>query len=147
MKRKVLFLCNHNSARSQMAEGLLRKLGGDAFEVYSAGLDVKTIHPLTVKVLDEVGVDTSSLYAKGVKEIMGRFTFDDAVIVCRRFEDDCPSISADAQRMHRWLFDDPTRVEGSDDEKLAKFREVRDAIAARITLWLAEIEEAKRPEM
>lgn len=145
MVKRVLFLCTNNSARSQMAEAFLRKEGGSEFEVYSAGMHPSVVHPMTVQVMSEIGIDVSGQRSKGVKEIMGRYTFDDAIIVCRRAEDDCPTLSADAHRMHRWLFEDPVREEGTDEEKLAKFREVRDQIEARIKLWLAETHEAERP--
>lgn len=144
MARKVLFLCTGNSARSQMAEAFLRQLGGDRYDAYSAGMEPKGLHPLTIAVMSEVGIDVSGQRSKGIKELMGRMQFDDAVIVCRRAEDDCPSLSADAKRIHRWIFEDPVRADGTDDEKLARFREIRDQIEARIKLWLAETEEAER---
>jgi arsenate reductase len=144
MTRKVLFLCTGNSARSQMAEAFLRQLGGDKYEAYSAGMEPKGLHPMTVQVMAEVGIDVSGQRSKGVKEIMGRMTFDDAIVVCRRAEDDCPSLSADARHIHRWLFEDPVLAEGTDQERLARFREIRDQIEARIKLWLAETAEAER---
>jgi len=144
MAKKVLFLCTGNSARSQMAEAFLRKLGGENYEAFSAGMEPKGMHPMTVQVMGEIGIDVSGQHSKGMKEIMGRMTFDDAIIVCRKAEDDCPKLSADARRIHRWIFEDPVRAEGSDAEKLARFREIRDQIEARIKLWLAETEEAER---
>jgi arsenate reductase len=146
MVKRVLFLCTNNSARSQMAEAFLRKEGGAEFEVFSAGMHPTVIHPMTVKVMQEIGIDVSGQRSKGVKEIMGRHTFDDAIIVCRRAEDDCPTLSADARRIHRWIFEDPVRETGTEDQQLAKFREVRDQIEARIKLWLAETHEAERRE-
>jgi arsenate reductase len=127
-----------------MAEAFLRKLGGEKYEAYSAGMYPKGLHPMTVQVMAEVGIDVSGQRSKGVKEIMGRMMFDDAVVVCRRAEDDCPSLSADAKRIHRWIFEDPVGAPGSEEDKLARFREVRDQIEARIKLWLAETEEAER---
>jgi arsenate reductase len=144
MAKRVLFLCTGNSARSQMAEAFLRHLAGDRYEAHSAGMEPKGLHPLTVQVMQEVGIDIRDQRSKAVKEYMGRMQFDDAVIVCRKAEDDCPRINADAKRIHRWLFEDPARAEGTDEEKLAKFREVRDQIEARVRLWLAETEEAER---
>lgn len=144
MAKRVLFLCTGNSARSQMAEAFLRHLAGDRYEAHSAGMEPKGLHPLTVQVMQEVGIDIRDQRSKAVKEYMGRMQFDDAVIVCRKAEDDCPRINADAKRIHRWLFEDPVRAEGTDEEKLAKFREVRDQIEARVRLWLAETEEAER---
>jgi arsenate reductase len=144
MARKVLFLCTGNSARSQMAEAFLRKLGGDRYEAYSAGMEARGLHPMTVQVMAEVGVDVSGQESKSIREYMGRMTFDDAVIVCRKAEDDCPLTNADAKHIHRWLFEDPVRTEGGEAERLASFRQVRDQIEARIRLWLAETEEAER---
>ena len=144
MPHKVLFLCTGNSARSQMAEGFLRRLGDKKYEAYSAGLEPKGLHPLAIQVMKETGIDITGQQSKSVKVFMGRVQFDDAVIVCRKTEDKCPSLSADARRIHRWLFEDPVSFSATDEEKLAKFRDVRDQIEARIKLWLAETEEAER---
>ena len=146
MPRKVIFICTGNSARSQMAEALLRVRGQDGYEVHSAGMTAKGIHPLTIQVMDEIGIDVRGQRSKSVREYMGRAAFDDAIIVCRRAEDDCPTLLADAKRQHRWIFDDPARAEGSEADQLAVFRAVRDAIDARIQLWLAENAEAARPK-
>jgi arsenate reductase (thioredoxin) len=143
MARKVIFICTGNSARSQMAEGFLRQLGGAEYDVFSAGMEAKGLHPMTVQVMAERGIDVSGQRSKSIREYMGRVYFDDAMIVCRRAEDDCPTINADAKRLHRWIFDDPVRMEGSDEEKLNAFRQVRDQIEARIRLWLAETAEAR----
>lgn len=142
-KSKVIFLCTGNSARSQMAEAYLRHYAGAEYEVHSAGLEARGIHPLTVKVMAEVGIDLSNQHSKTYETYGGRTFFDDAIIVCRRFEEKCPSVTADAQRIHRWIFDDPATAEGSDEAKLAKFREVRDQIDRRITMWLQERQEAR----
>jgi arsenate reductase (thioredoxin) len=104
------------------------------------------MNPLTVRVMDEIGIDVREQRSKSVREYMGRMAFDDAVIVCRRAEDDCPTLLADAKRQQRWLFDDPARAEGTEEEQLAAFRAVRDAIDARIQLWLAEAAESERPK-
>lgn len=144
MVRKVIFICTGNSARSQMAEALLRVRGGTNDEVYSAGMTAKGMNPLTVQVMDEIGIDVRGQRSKSVREYMGRMKFDDAVVVCRRAEDDCPTIFADAKRQHRWIFDDPARAEGTDEQRLTAFRAVRDAIDARIQLWLTETAEAER---
>ena len=144
MPRTVIFICTGNSARSQMAEALLRVRGGEHVKAYSAGMTAKGMNPLTIAVMDEIGIDVREQRSKSVREYMGRMAFDDAIIVCRRAEDDCPTLFADARRQHRWIFDDPARAEGSDEERLAVFRAVRDAIDARIRLWLAEVAEAER---
>jgi arsenate reductase len=143
MARKVLFLCTNNSARSQMAEAFLRKHGGDRYEAFSAGMEPRGIHPRTVQVMNEIGIDLERQYSKSVRDYMGRIYFDDAIIVCRRAEDDCPTIHADARHIHRWLFEDPVREVGSEEEKLATFRAVRDQIETRVRLWLAETAEAE----
>jgi arsenate reductase len=127
-----------------MAEAFLRKFGGSKYEAFSAGMEAKGLNPLTIQAMAEIGIDVSGQRSKSIREYMGRMSFDDAVIVCRKAEDDCPTLNADAKRIHRWLFEDPVRAEGSSEEKLAKFREVRDQIEARIKLWLAETEEAER---
>lgn len=142
-KVRVLFLCTGNSARSQIAEALLKKYGGAGFEAYSAGLDPKTVNPLTVKVLEEIGIDIQDQYSKSIKEYLGKVHFDDAVIVCRRAEANCPTLLPGVKRVHRWIFDDPATFEGTAEQKLEKFREVRDQIEARLKLWLAETAEAE----
>ncbi|MEP7291360.1 MAG: arsenate reductase ArsC [Chloroflexota bacterium] len=137
-KQKVLFLCTGNSARSQMAEALLRKHSDDQFEAYSAGLEPKAVNPYTVRVMDEVGIDIRNQSAKSVREFMGKVQFDHTVIVCRRAEPNCPTIYPDSRYYQRWLFDDPAAVVGDDTEKLARFRDVRDQIDERLKLWIAE---------
>jgi arsenate reductase len=141
--KRILFLCTGNSARSQMAEALLRHLAPDQWEAYSAGSDPKGIHPLTVEVMQEIGIDISQQRSKSVKEYMGRMLFDDAVILCRRYEENCPTIYADARRVHRWLFEDPATSEGTPAEQVARFRAVRDQVKSRLELWLAETQEAE----
>jgi arsenate reductase len=137
-KVKVLFLCTGNSARSQMAEAFLRKYGGDEFEAYSAGLEPKPIHPYTKRVMEEVGIGLSGQHSKHVKEYMGKVLFGYLVTVCNEAEESCPTtFPGIGQRLH-WSFEDPVAFVGSDDERLAKFREVRDQIEQRIKAWLAE---------
>jgi len=137
-KIKVLFLCTGNSARSQMAEALLRHYAGNTFEVYSAGLEPKEIHPLTVKVLQEVGLETSALYAKPLSDFMGKVHFSYLITVCDRADKNCPIFPGMGTRL-AWPFEDPALFEGSEEEKLEKFREVRDLIAARVRSWLEEM--------
>jgi arsenate reductase len=138
MKTRVLFLCTGNSARSQMAEALLRKHASDRFEVYSAGLEPKGIHPFTEQVMQEIGVSLDGQYSKDVREYMGQLHFGYLITVCANAEERCPTtFPGVGQRLH-WAFDDPAAVEGTDEDKLAKFREVRDQIDRRIQEWLAE---------
>ena len=137
-KTKVLFLCTGNSARSQMAEAFLRKYGGDEFEAYSAGLEPEGINPYTKRVMEEAGISLSSYSSKHVREYMGKVHFGYLITLCDEAEKNCPTtFPGIAQRLH-WPFEDPSAFLGSDDEKLAKFREVRDKIDQRIKTWLAE---------
>ncbi|MGA2468887.1 MAG: arsenate reductase ArsC [Thermodesulfobacteriota bacterium] len=137
-KIKVLFLCTGNSARSQMAEAFLRKYGGDEFEAYSAGTEPKGINPNTVRVMEEVGISLSGQYSKHVKEYMGKVHFGYLITMCDEAEASCPTTFPGIfQRLH-WPFEDPAAFVGSDEEKVAKFREVRDKIDQRIKAWLAE---------
>ena len=136
-KPRVLFLCTGNSARSQMAEALLRKMAGNHYEVHSAGLEPTVIHPMTVKVLEEIGIDASQQYAKPLTTYLGKIHFSYLITVCSKAEERCPFFPGLSQRLH-WPFDDPAAFEGSDKEKLDFFRIVRDQIQARIQQWLSE---------
>ncbi len=146
MTIRVLFLCTGNSARSIMAEALLRYYAPDRFEVYSAGLVPKGINPYTIRVMNEIGLDVSGGRSKDVMEFLGKVQVGYAITVCSNAEERCPIFPFSTQRLH-WPFEDPAAFEGSDDEKLAKFREVRDLIDERIRAWLAEqkIQLAARP--
>jgi arsenate reductase len=135
----VLFLCTGNSARSQMAEALLRKLAGNKFNVYSAGLEPTVIHPLTIKVLEEIGINPSQQYAKPLSEFIGKINFNYLITVCSNAEERCPYFPGMGQRLH-WPFDDPAVFEGNDDAKLNFFRKIRDQIQAKIQQWLSEQE-------
>ena len=138
IKIKVLFLCTGNSARSQMAEAFLRKYGGDEFEAYSAGTEPKGINPNTERVMEEVGISLSGQYSKHVKEYMGKIHFGYLITVCDEAEKNCPTaFPSVGQRIH-WSFEDPSAFVGSEDQKLAKFRQLRDQIDQRIKAWLAE---------
>jgi arsenate reductase len=137
-KVRVLFLCAHNAARSQLAEALLRHHAGELFEVASAGFRPTEVHPLTRKVLTEVGVDASALRAKPVREFFGRTSVQYAIIVCEPDEVDCPHHFPFAIRTLYWAFDDPTTAQG--DLGVARFRRVRDEIDAHIRTWLEELE-------
>jgi len=137
---QVLFLCTHNTARSQMAEAWLRRHAGDRFEVYSAGYEPTDINPFTRQVMAEVGLNLGGQYAKGVKEYLGKINFAYVIIVCDRAEKTCPTAfpSISRQRLF-WPFEDPVAFKGTDEEKLAKFREIRDQIDRRILQWLSEL--------
>jgi arsenate reductase len=133
-KRNVLFLCTGNSCRSQMAEALLRERAGDRFEAYSAGTEPKGVHPLTIQVLKEIGIDTSKLRSKNLTEL--NITPHHVITVCGNAESRCPTLPGVTDRQF-WPFDDPPAFQGTDEEKLAKFRQVRDQIDQRIEQWLA----------
>ncbi|HVT02453.1 MAG TPA: arsenate reductase ArsC [Thermoanaerobaculia bacterium] len=131
-KKRALFLCTHNSARSQMAEGLQRRIAGDRFESFSAGTEVTSVHPLAVKAMAEVGIDISSQQSKAVGHFQGQH-FDYVITVCDRANESCPIFPTDTERIH-WSFNDPSAAEGSDDERLVMFRKIRDEIAHRVRL-------------
>jgi arsenate reductase (thioredoxin) len=135
-KQSVLFLCAHNAARSQMAEALLRKHAGDRFDVVSAGLEPTAIHPLTTRVLNEVGLDVSGYRAKGLDGLIGKKSFQLAIIVCERTQKNCPHIFPFALQSLDWSFEDPAEAQGTEEQRLQKFRDVRDQIEARILEWL-----------
>ena len=138
-KPKVLFLCTGNSARSQMGEAFLRRHGGDRFDVYSAGLEPKEINPFTREVMAEIGYDLAGHRAKALTEYLGREHFGYLITVCGGAEAACPIFPGMGLRLH-WPFEDPAAFEGSDEDKRAKFREVRDQIEARVKEWLEEVE-------
>ena len=138
-KPKVLFLCRWNRARSQMAEAFLERAAGDRFEVHSAGLGADAIHPFTVQVMAERGIDLGGRVAKGVKEYLGKVNFAYIITVCDAAEPGCPTFPGIGSTRLNWPFPDPMDAQGTDEERLAAFREVRDAIAARIDTWLEEL--------
>jgi arsenate reductase len=135
-KNTVLFLCTGNSARSQMAEAFLRAYGGERFEVYSAGTQPTEINPFTRRAMAELGFDLAGHYSKNVADFRGVIDFDTVITVCGEANENCPVYLGRANQRLHWDFEDPARFEGSDEETLAKFREVRDAIAARVKAWL-----------
>lgn len=138
-KTKVLFLCTGNSARSQMAEAILRRRAGDRFEVHSAGLEPKGINPFTVRVMEEWGYDLSGQRAKDVSEYLGKVHFGYLITVCAHAEQHCPTTFLGVSERIHWPIDDPVAFEGSEEETLEKFRQVRDEIAARIEAWVTEL--------
>jgi phosphate transport system protein len=135
---KVLFLCTHNSARSQMAEAFLRKYAGDRFEAYSAGLEPEVIHPLTLQVMNEASIDMSGQSPKGLDQFLGKVHFAYLITVCDKAEQRCPIFPGMGTRLH-WSFEDPAAATGSDEEILAKFRQVRDQVEVKVKQWLETI--------
>jgi arsenate reductase len=134
---KVLFVCTHNSARSQMAEALLRDLGGDRFEVESAGLEPEKVSPLAVIAMCEIGIDISGAKPQSVFEMFkqGR-RFHYVIAVCDDAAERCPIFPAVVERIH-WSFQDPSSFTGSETERLARTVQVRDEIRAAIKGWIA----------
>jgi arsenate reductase len=131
VKKRVLFLCTGNSARSQMAEGLLRHNAGDRFEVFSAGTHPKGMHPRSIEVMREVGIDISAQRSKDVTSYANE-KFDYVITVCDRAKQECP-VFPGAEPVH-WGFDDP--ADAREDKQLAIFRRVRDEIQQRLNLFL-----------
>ena len=136
--QKVLFLCTGNSARSQMAEAFLRKYGGDRFEAHSAGLEPKGLNPLTVQVMSEVDIDVSGQTSKGVDVYLGKMLFQCLITVCDDADKNCPTTWPGVNNRMHWSFQDPAAFQGTNEEKLAKFREVRDLIEQKVKSWAAE---------
>ncbi|MHA1199388.1 MAG: arsenate reductase ArsC [Candidatus Heimdallarchaeaceae archaeon] len=136
-KTRIIFICSHNSSRSQMAETFLRDLANNHFEVFSAGIDNTRINPLTIKVLEELNYDLSEQYSKNLSDFLGHIRFDIAITVCSEAEKKCPDIPGVETNLH-WSFENPSSFEGTDEEKLDFFRKVRDQIKAKILEWLAE---------
>jgi arsenate reductase len=129
-RQRVLFLCTHNSARSQMAEGLLRHLAGDRFEVASAGTEATSVRPEAIEAMAELGVDISGQSSKTLERYLGE-PFDHVVTVCDDANEACPVFPGARSRLH-WSFRDPSRAEGSEEERLQVFKMVRDEIQGRI---------------
>ena len=138
-EKKVLFLCTGNVARSQMAEAFLRKYAGGRFHVQSAGLvPGPEIHPLTRRVMSEVGLDLAGQYPKSLRPFLGRSDFSIVIFVCEKQENGCPVIWPSALRGLSWPFADPVACVGSEEERLERFRFIRDQIESRILDWVAE---------
>lgn len=134
-KKRVLILCTGNSARSQMAEGLLQHDGADRFEVASAGVEPTRVRPEAVEVMSEIGIDISDHRSKSVGEFVGQ-EFDYVITVCDNANEHCPIFPGKTKRIH-WSFDDPAAVKGDNDIRLKVFRRVRDEIRHRLRLFTA----------
>ena len=128
--QRILFLCTHNSARSQMAEGLLRALGGDRFAAFSAGTAATHVRPLAIRAMHDLGIDIAGQESKTLDRYLGE-PFDAVITVCDAANEACPIFPSAARRLH-WSFDDPSRATGTEAAQLAVYRRVRDAIRARI---------------
>ena len=133
-KKRILIVCTGNSARSQMAEGLFRHEGGDRFEVLSAGTKPTHVRPEAIAALKEIGIDISGQRSKAVDEFIGQ-PLDLVITVCDSARETCPVFPGSVKRLH-WPFEDPAAVSGSDEERLAAFRRIRDQIQDRIRIFL-----------
>lgn len=138
-KKRVLILCTGNSARSQMAEGLLRHDAGDRFEVFSAGTHPSFVRPEAITAMNELGIDISGHRSKGVDEFLGQ-PFDYVVTVCDKAKESCPIFPGDGVRMHH-SFDDPAEASGGREERLKVFRRVRDELRR----YLSRIDSESQP--
>lgn len=135
MKPKVLFLCTGNSARSQMAEGILRALAGEQFEVFSAGTEPKgRILPEVQEAMREIGIDASGQWSKSVSEYLGKVHFAYVITVCADAEENCPAVFLNMGTHEHWPFDDPAKFD--DETHLTRTRRVRDQIEHRLRSWL-----------
>ena len=134
MRDRVLFLCVHNSARSQMAEGMLRAWANDRFDAHSAGNEATEVRPLAITVMNELGIDISGQRSKSVSEFADQ-AFDYAITVCDDAKESCPYFPGAKSQLH-WTFDDPSQAPGSEAERLATYRRVRDEIAVSIRAFL-----------
>ena len=138
-KPKVIFLCTGNSARSQMAEGLLRSLAGEHFDVFSAGTNPKgSILPEVQEAMREVGIDISHQWSKSVTEYLGKVNFGYVITVCADAEENCPAVFLSMGSHEHWPFDDPAKFAGDEEARLEFTRRVRDQIETRLRLWLNE---------
>jgi len=140
--KKILVLCTGNSARSQMGEGLFRAEGGAGFEVFSAGTKPSAVRPEAITVMSEIGIDIAGHRSKSVDEFSGQ-AFDYVVTVCDNARDSCPVFPAGSERM-RWSFEDPAAVQGSEQERLAAFRRIRDQIHERVLAFIQDRVSAAR---
>ena len=127
---RVLFVCTHNSARSQIAEALLERYGGDDFEAFSAGTEVTRVNPFALRVIEEAGIDWSGARSKSITEFLDQ-TFDYVITVCDRARATCPVFPGSSNTLH-WGLDDPSEVEGSDEEKVAAVRRTETEVSARL---------------
>ena len=134
-KKRVLILCTGNSCRSQMAEGFLRHLGGDRFEVFSAGIKPTEVNPLAIKVMAEVGIDISSHRSKSAMEFIKQ-QFDYVITVCDNVKQTCPVFPGKYKKIH-WDLEDPAEASGSEEDRLVVFRKIRDQIQNNISEFLA----------
>jgi arsenate reductase len=133
-RERVIFVCTHNSARSQMAEGMLRAWGDDRFEVFSAGTEATRVRAEAITVMGEIGIDISGQASKTLEPFLGE-AFSWLITVCDEAKESCPIIPGVAQQAH-WSIEDPSAVEGDEGARLAAFREARDILRDRIHIFM-----------
>ena len=133
-RQRVIFVCTHNSARSQMAEGMLRAWGGDRYEVFSAGTEATRVRPEAIRVMDEIGIDISGQASKTLEPFVGE-RFDWLVTVCDDAREACPTLPGVARQAH-WSIEDPSAVEGDEEARLRGFRAARDELRDRLDRFL-----------
>lgn len=132
--QRVIFVCTHNSARSQMAEGMLRTWGGDQFEAFSAGTHATQVRPEAITVMDEIGIDISAHTSKTLEPFLGE-AFSWLITVCDVASEACPTIPGVTHQVH-WSIDDPSAVEGTEQDRLEAFRVARDVLRDRIHMFV-----------
>jgi arsenate reductase len=133
-RQRVIFVCTHNSARSQMAEGMLRAWGDDRFEAFSAGTEATRVRPEAIAVMDEIGIDIRGHTSKTIEPFMGE-AFSWLITVCDQARESCPTVPGIAQQAH-WSIDDPSAVEGDEERRLAAFRAARDILRDRVHTFI-----------
>ena len=143
-RRRVIVVCTHNSARSQMAEGMLRAWGGDRFEVYSAGTEATRVRPEAIAVMDELGIDIRGHSSKTLEPFLSQ-AFDWLITVCDHANESCPTMPAVARRLH-WSIDDPSATDGPEAGRLGAFRMARDRLRERIDAFLATEQHGEPPD-
>ena len=136
-KPRILFLCTGNSARSQMAEAFMRKYGGDKFDVFSAGLEPIDISPMTILVMNEVGISMQGYFSKSLTSFLGKQHFSYLITVCDNAEKKCPIFPGMGTRLH-WPFEDPAAFHGTPEGKIEKFRNIRNDIETKVKVWFSE---------
>jgi arsenate reductase len=141
-KERVLFLCTHNSARSQMAEGLLRAVGGERFEVFSAGTEATHVRPLAIRAMKEIGIDISDQESKTLDRYWGQ-PFDYVITVCDNARENCPVFPGAGESLH-WGYDDPAAVEGPEDVRREAFRRTFVAMGERISQFATLVRRERR---
>jgi arsenate reductase (thioredoxin) len=141
---RVLFVCTHNSARSQMAEGMVRAWGGGRFEAFSAGTEASAVRPEAIAVMREIGIDISGHTSKTILPFLGE-EFAWVITVCDQAKESCPVIPGATQQAH-WSIDDPSEMEGSEQERLHAFRTARDTLRDRIHMFLLAAGRADLPQ-